>query len=449
MSYSEPKSQVIRLFLQFVRAHVPLDQAIVASLGGEGREAAIWQEVGIPGSNGWVIERNRQRSRKLIADLPYRYTSSLGNFARGFRSVTGAGHGVDAFHLDLCGTLELATNVARPIIPLVINSRGRCLAITVADARRNPSVDNFPVIEKWLSALLGFRYGRMRERLGREQGEGRELALMREIGFFYAVIDLFRSRNRYAVPDKVRRFEYVSRTSGSPFAMRTYFFHFVPKSQDVGIQRFAKQLYRLWFRERIHDLNRPPDGPRRAEEERQMGDYGKLKTIAEVSGGEVLGQFNDLLSAASGGGKLAAVMADLRALVEKHSGPEAGRPAQARARAAAAAKRPKSKARSKRSRKSKSGPTSGERLDVQVELLKAKARGQAPYERVRLATDERFSKGSGRALFAKTQGSNRPSFLRRLAAHNAPAINEELAKAYSKIEGKEVTLADLRASANQ
>jgi hypothetical protein len=57
--------------------------------------------------------------------------------------VKGSGAAVDFFHLDLCGTLEGSYELIRKVLPLVLASQGRCLAVTVADQRRNISHENF------------------------------------------------------------------------------------------------------------------------------------------------------------------------------------------------------------------------------------------------------------------------------------------------------------------
>ena len=436
----ELKSQVLRLFLQFVQKHVPLSEAVIASLGGEGREAAIWQEHGIPDSNGWLIERNRKRSANLISQLPYRYTSSLASFSRVFRSVAGSSRGVDAFHLDLCGTIEPNIDIARRIIPLVVQSRGRCLAITVADARRNASVDNFGKIEKWLSALLGFRYQRMRERLEAEQGKDRELAIMREIGFFFSITDLFLFYGRYRMPNRVRRYAYISHTSGAPFPMRTYFFHFSDKPQRIAAPKFARYLYGEWFKEPLYDLNRPPQEIVRTKETVVMSNgLKRLRAMAEAAGGEVLEALESLVAAA-GNDRFTKFMGELTMLVASHGGQQL-----------VASPTTSGKRKTTPGRK-------GDFLEAQVELLKAKAKSKVAYNKARIEVGMKFLEGPGRkskkkaaltarAMFAQTQKGHRGGFMKRLAEHRPGLLNDTLAEYYTGITGVEVTLQDLRKEA--
>src|SRR5688500_3166332 len=110
------KDVIIRLFLQLVGECVPLPQAHVVGLGGEGLEATLWRESGIDFQHGWLIERVRQMSRKLIQAHPYRYHSNLRSFATAFRSIHGHKKSIDALHADFCGTLESHLTEVAPVV---------------------------------------------------------------------------------------------------------------------------------------------------------------------------------------------------------------------------------------------------------------------------------------------------------------------------------------------
>ena len=441
------KSQVLRLFLQFIQLHVPLSEALMATLGGQGREAAIWQELGIPGTQGWLIERNKKRSVENIK-TPYRYTSSLGNFSYAFRSVWGSDRGVDAFHLDLCGTIESSVDLFRRTVPLVVKSRGRCLAITVADARRNLSVERFSKIEPQLVKLLGFRYDRMRHRLAEEQGHDRELAVTRELGFFYHLISLFKFYGRFAFPNKVVRYAYVSHYSGVPFPMRTYFFHFPDEPLRVSDEEFARGLYREWFREPLHDLSRTSvEEPRTKETSTMSEGLTKLKTIAEAAGGDVLEAYRKLVASARENGRYTRLREGLKALLGEAEG---DKPAETVPSSPTG-----------RRRRNAEVPQNGEVVEAQLRLLEARSKGKKAYDKVSVgvgmpfvpdnirakAKREKKAKYFSRALYAQTQKGNRPAFIQRLAKHNAALINDDLAQAYTQITGKTVTVDQLRAEA--
>ena len=100
------KGQVIRLWLAFLSRFVPLGQARLATLGGRGLEAEIWEELGVPRDNGWLIERNRKRGGNLIAEHRYHVHNQLVTFDRILAGYGSAQAVVDGFHLDLCGTFS-------------------------------------------------------------------------------------------------------------------------------------------------------------------------------------------------------------------------------------------------------------------------------------------------------------------------------------------------------
>jgi hypothetical protein len=150
------KEQVIRFFLAFLSRYVPLGQAQLATLGGRGIEAGIWSELGVPSEHGWLIERSRERGGKLIRGHHYQIHNQLGTFDR-ILAGFGMDHAfIDGFHLDLCGTLsDNAIADFAPVVPLVLASKGRCLAITVADARRNLVLEQWPKFQKRGRKLFG------------------------------------------------------------------------------------------------------------------------------------------------------------------------------------------------------------------------------------------------------------------------------------------------------
>lgn len=430
---TELKVQVLQLFLNFVQKFVPFQQAIVATLGGLGKESALWKTAGVLDRNGWLIERNRQHSRRIIQEAGYHYTTSLKNFWRVFRSVNGDKAGVDAFHLDLCGTIEPNVRVARRLVPLVLKSKGRCFAITVADARRNLSLEDFRTVEKSLQRMLGFRYERLKSKLKAEQGSDRDAAVMRELGFFYSIVSLFCFYGRYALPDRVVRVSYISNYSGSHFPMRTYFFHFKSQPQRMKPSQFVVYLYQQWFRNALNDLDRPQQERARTgratmtkkavqtsgEKRDFQKDLGMLRKLAEAVGLDYVIERLQL----NGASKTNQFITTIETALAAFKGTPKPEPAEA----------------SGDTKVGRKVTENGEKTMAKLELLRARAQGKAEYDRVKLEIGQRFRLGrpskkgaaaTSRALLATTQKHGRPEFLKSLAKQDATLINEELAGIY-------------------
>ncbi|MBX4204829.1 MAG: hypothetical protein KW788_01410 [Candidatus Doudnabacteria bacterium] len=460
----EQKNHVLRLFLQFIQKYMPLNEAVIASLGGEGREAKIWQESGISADNGWVIERQKSHSDKLIRESPYHYVSSLRKFPKAFRAISGSKRQIDAFHLDLCGTIEPAVEKARRIVLHVAKGRGRCLAVTVADARRNLSVENFPAIEKKLQRMLGFRYERLKSSLASEHSASNGLGVIRELGFFYHMILLLKFYGRYALPDKVYRYGYVSYSSGAPFPMRTYFFHFSKKSVRGTDASFAKQLYTLWLKQELLSPSQPLPEKQRKQEKPEMSKYPKLESIVKAVGGDAEAEFKQLTSAASRSdetAKFQQFMQQLSELVTKFSSagivsaePNGGKPQKELQPV-----RPSRPTKPNGCKRIPHGAIdkllpNGDKLNAQLNLIYAAAEGakalkEAKIGLIRKLKLSRKKKGGNMigGLLARTQGKHRKNFLVRLQGHDPSLINEQLAAAYSAMSGQAVTVDELRAEA--
>jgi hypothetical protein len=248
-----PKEQIIRLFLDFLSRHRPLADARVATLGGQGIEAKIWTESGIPPEHGWLIELNRTRGNRLIENHRYRHHNRLGTFHQILAGQGGPAARIDGFHLDLCGTVtERVIHDFSPLLPLILQSTGRCLGITVSDQRRNRALEEWPVVMKKAERLFGKHTAGLLEKIETLQtqlpireglpsfmsgfdpckGARREFSLMVEL------IDLFQEHSW--VPVEIVRYVYVSRYGGKPFRMRSFFFHFAPvstPSSDLAVAR--------------------------------------------------------------------------------------------------------------------------------------------------------------------------------------------------------------------
>lgn len=234
-----PKEYVIRSFLDFVCRHVPQSEAQLATLGGQGLEAGIWAERGVPSAHGWLIELNRKLGGNLIKNHRYHTHNRLGTF---HRILGGLGEKslIDGFHLDLCGTFtEKVIEDFSPVLPLVLQSRAKCIAITVADQRRNLILERWKDYE-YEGALLFGDEGRPIMRL--LEAEQRKIPVrkdlpafmegfdplkgaMREFGLMVEIAKLLIVHRR-CVPVEVVRYVYVSKIGKRSFRMRTYFFHF-------------------------------------------------------------------------------------------------------------------------------------------------------------------------------------------------------------------------------
>jgi hypothetical protein len=466
MEVIERKEQMLRLFLQFIFKYIEPKNAIIVGLGGEGREAVIWHEVGIVGQNGWMIERDKSRSRHLIREvvrqLGYQYHPSLATFPRAFGAINGREAKIDALHLDFNGTLESNIPDAKSLIPVVARGRGRCLAITVADARANQSVENFSEIENRLGRLLGYRYDRMLNCLYAERGEERELAVMREVGVFNSLLDVLKFYGRYAIPVQLSRYAYVSHTSGQGFPMRTYIFRFSKKPKRMTEKKFACSLYRMWFQQPLHNLNHPAQSSDRTKETVEMKKTGTLQTpeldaFIGMASAEVRAQFEARMNHGVVESMLQNLVTDLRGVLDKYATnghvpvTPAGKPE------TSTSVRGKGKDASKHSKKRQAAPNNGQLLDIGISMLKARAKSADALsklkESLRLKHFPR-KKGGMRIIggwHACTVGGFKSRFLKRLAADRPTEMETllpKLAEWYSKIEGKELTAEDLRKTGN-
>lgn len=248
------KEQTIRLFLSFVSRFIPLKEAKFATLGGRGLEAKIWKDFGIPPENGWLIERGHETGQKLIVNHCYKTQNQLGTFSKILAGYDNSCRFIDAFHLDLCGTLSNQAMVDfAPVLPVILKSNGRCLAITVADARRNLILEQWPSFQKRAKKLFGKQTEDIYSRLRIKQQSipvnknissfikpfDVEKATRREFGLLVELTELLKVCGLSWIPVEIKRYVYVSRYKNRPFRMRTYFFHFQDKNYKNPQMVFA------------------------------------------------------------------------------------------------------------------------------------------------------------------------------------------------------------------
>jgi hypothetical protein len=251
------KERIAHRFLEFLSHYTPLPQAQLATLGGQGIEARVWAEVGIPGNHGWQIELNRSRRKELISNGSngkYRSHNRLGTFHKILE-----GHGdqgaIDGFHLDLCGTLsDQVIKDFSPVLPLVYASKGRSLAITLSDSRRNAILENWPEYVERGIKLFGKHSQKVFEHIVSWQkripkGEKRRLPRIKNFDpekgakrEFGVLVDMSEIIGKHWTCTSIERYVYVSRYSGYPVRMRTYFFHFEPHPKKV-----PNSLVKVWL----------------------------------------------------------------------------------------------------------------------------------------------------------------------------------------------------------
>lgn len=139
--------QTIRLVGAALEARglAPAD-ARLAGLGGRGIWVKDWLAQGYVADQAYLIERNRKRAADLMRDETLKgvriVQSTLANFPRVFAAQVEDGTGIDVLNLDFNGTLESALKDVTKIMTLFACSRGKAMVLTVADARRNQSLDN-------------------------------------------------------------------------------------------------------------------------------------------------------------------------------------------------------------------------------------------------------------------------------------------------------------------
>lgn len=260
MQQESPKEFLIRLYLELLLSFIPPQDAVVATLGGKGLEAKVWLELGI--REGWLVERKRALSRALIQSLPFHHCSNLEALPSVMEAVFGArAPYIDFLHLDLCGVLETKESIRiyGPLLPLVLASRARCLAVTVADQRRNLTLEHFDAVLTRANDLLGSDFVQhvlahlhAEQELVADQGFGApdtRKAALREFGTLFRLAELF-IQSGATVPFEVQRFVYQSSNgrNAHTFRMRSYHIQFSAPDAPAADQRhFARRVVKAWL----------------------------------------------------------------------------------------------------------------------------------------------------------------------------------------------------------
>ncbi|MBP9864177.1 hypothetical protein KBC54_01855 [Patescibacteria group bacterium] len=151
------KAHILRILAHRVDQTVPLQSANIAVLGGAGLEVDILRGAGVPDSQLWIVERKPKLAGQLMRRYPevHLVQGSLRTLPRLLRGSVGKDAGIDAFHWDLCGTIEPEIAELTSVLPLLANGTGKHLFITLADQRRNRSLDE----EKLTRRICGNIFG--------------------------------------------------------------------------------------------------------------------------------------------------------------------------------------------------------------------------------------------------------------------------------------------------
>jgi hypothetical protein len=303
---SDAKSVVLQRLLEAMSAYFSIPSAHLATLGGEGLEAGLWNKAGLPAAHGWLIERDPRLIRRLLrSSLGYHVMhSELGRFPKAFQDAVGRETGVSGVHWDLCGTVEPEIGELTSMLPLLARAQGRCLAITVADSRESRSRREAATVRRLAESLFGAAWEDLwmalaslhrDEQFARERGgiaDPEDVAL-REVGtlsyFLLALTALERSSGEFMVrkrgfalsrflrfrrersfknipslvrtgrlllmPDRIERYVYRSRISNG-FRMRTYFFHLTLMDEPMALAVAGEEFARLLAGSACHLVHR-------------------------------------------------------------------------------------------------------------------------------------------------------------------------------------------------
>ncbi len=341
------KAHIGRLFLdRMVAPRVPLNEAIMMTLGGDGVESIVWAEKGIKFDRGWLVERGLVRSKNLIRSHRFRTHNQLRTFPQILAGYGPDKDHIDGGHIDLCGTLcERAIRDFSPVLPLIFKGRGRCLAITIADARRNLILENWKDFQKRGRKLFGEHaqeiYKKilaLQERIPtrfpdlpdfiQKTSFTPEKGAKREFGLLVELAELLKTHRFKFLPSHIERYVYVSDYCGNAFRMRTYFFRFEKKK----VLRPALALARAWTRSPLRYSRRgefedvripdviPTNNPKTQETSRMQSRKNegpkpsKLAVIMAAIGGEPEAEYKALLAKAEKVEKADKVMIALKQL---------------------------------------------------------------------------------------------------------------------------------------
>ncbi len=456
-----PKSRVIRRILETVASHVPLEHATVATLGGWGLEATLWSQVGIAPANGWLIERSREGRKKLISDYGFHYCNQLAHFCQLFASVNGSEKGIDLFHLDLCGTFAPSIASFQGILPLVATGDARFIAVTLADQRSihmDGREEKFSVSAPWFLYKIRDQMDRVSHRINTRESLHGDSGTMadREIQFAAEFVHQLEAEVPRHTIAAMWRFVYHSPIGdqGRRFRMRTYLFQLAPHhttSFETMLEIWEQSPVYLVTEDVIRVVKNHAK-PRRESMPKSNPSFPRLQQIAAAVGGEVKEEFDQLLSLAEIGMKSRAIFEGLQAV---HGSKVNGH--------AVLVSEKKSDDTTRAPKVGFAGEQWGigvQNLCVQLYLLKqhaestvgdAKFHGSAFPEAAQflgVARKKNQCRTIG-ALYARTQGRFRGSFVKLLLSNSLAEHHDELLQDLATWYGSGVTSGQLRKEAQE
>lgn len=238
------KKLVLKRFYEMVGQYVPFNEACSATLAGEGTEAEIWLTVGIRPCNAWLVDRSPKVIKQVFRNFRDRGFGIHHGRLEDFPAVVMSDHGaLDSFHLDVCGTAEAFGEDLSAVLPLVLRSRARMLAVTVSDTRRSPSLHDPEGVKAQARKIFGTQWEPLWESLVKlhqcvvdacqsradpEQAALREVATLIVVFLALATVRIDGQSpddlGLRVMPVLLERFIYISAHAGQ--RMRTYIFRF-------------------------------------------------------------------------------------------------------------------------------------------------------------------------------------------------------------------------------
>lgn len=219
----------------------------LATLGGEGLEAELWEAKGLKHRNGWLIEASPTRGGRLIKKSRYMlFEGRLEKFRAIFETQEGLKTGLRMFHWDLCGTVEPNIKDLERVLPLLERSKVSTLVVTMADARANLALLRPNEAEQRIKRMFRHTSSQIFKALTElySNGEKPRPTVTREISAVGLIFELM----RHLEPVRMDRFFYVS----LGMRMRTYAFHLKRKPDSVKLSDLRHRQTQVWLSSQVH-----------------------------------------------------------------------------------------------------------------------------------------------------------------------------------------------------
>jgi hypothetical protein len=288
------KRIVLHRLISVLSQHVSPGDAFAATLGGKGIEADCWKAAGLRPERSWLVERNARAAGILRrSHTEYRHVRELSQLPTQLQRIHGSRAHLDLLHVDLCGTVEPNVTEFTGALPLLMRGKGRILAVTMADQRRNRSTSESVFIRRVCAHIFGSQWeplwshlmgihaqeAQMREHSTTDP----EKVAVREVGAllhlllaFSAVrkngkrfdartaryplthflgfrksgerrlLKLMERGTLVMLPERIERFVYWNSDSG--FRMRTFLFRLALLPGPISMREGAERLAELFIR---------------------------------------------------------------------------------------------------------------------------------------------------------------------------------------------------------